>query len=235
MQLGLDLQYSCLGLYEVRPRRVGIHQRPPDLPFLDCETAALLRHVAGFPDLGLLRGLRPTSALSANSGLSVAANRWRLGWCRDGSHVHHEPIGRVGAQLCPCSLATGTPQAFSVASWPGVTSRLRSCPHEWARTAVQPISARFGVGVLHLRGFGAGFLRTPFYLACRALAVWQCRPSRRRQGCSHPSSRFRGQAALSFARLLRQTGGGALSSPLGFNGASWRRCPLSHTFSGYGK
>ena len=24
----------------------------------------------------------------------------------------HDPIGGFGAQLCPCSLATGTPQAF---------------------------------------------------------------------------------------------------------------------------
>ena len=49
-------------------------------------------------------------------------------------------------------------------------------------------------------------------------------PFRRYPGCSRPPSRFRGQAALSFARLLRQPKGGALSSPLGFDGASWRTC-----------
>jgi hypothetical protein len=36
----------------------------------------------------------------------------------DGSHVHQQPIGQVGAQLYPDSLATPTPQAFSVASPP---------------------------------------------------------------------------------------------------------------------
>jgi hypothetical protein len=48
------------------------------------------------------------------------------------------------------------------------------------------------------------------------------------QGCSRPISRFRGRAALSFARLLRQPGGGVLSSPLGFNGALWRTNPLRY-------
>jgi hypothetical protein len=36
----------------------------------------------------------------------------------DSSHVHQQPIGQVGAQLYPDSLATPTPQAFSVASSP---------------------------------------------------------------------------------------------------------------------
>jgi hypothetical protein len=31
-------------------------------------------------------------------------------------HVRYDPIGGVGAQLYPCSLATGMPQAFPVAS-----------------------------------------------------------------------------------------------------------------------
>jgi hypothetical protein len=31
------------------------------------------------------------------------------GGSRDGSHVHHEPFDGIGAQLFPCSLATGTP------------------------------------------------------------------------------------------------------------------------------
>ena len=42
----------------------------------------------------------------------------RVGDRRDGSHVHCEPFDRVGAQLCPCDIATTTPQAFIVASAP---------------------------------------------------------------------------------------------------------------------
>src|SRR6266536_5174281 len=48
-------------------------------------------------------------------------------------------------------------------------------------------------------------------------------PSRRCQCCSHPCVRLHAQAALSFAALLRQAGGGALPSPPGRGSASWRR------------
>src|SRR6266508_3645551 len=51
------------------------------------------------------------------------------------------------------------------------------------------------------------------------------RPVVVRAAC-HPPPHLRGQAALSFTGLLRQPGGGALSSPLGFHGASWRTRPL---------
>jgi hypothetical protein len=51
--------------------------------------------------------------------------------------------------------------------------------------------------------------------------------SRRCQGCSHPHVRLHAQAALSFTGLLRQTGGGVLSSPPGSGGASWRTPELS--------
>jgi hypothetical protein len=37
---------------------------------------------------------------------------------RDGSRVHCESIDQLGIQLCPGSIATITPQAFTVASPP---------------------------------------------------------------------------------------------------------------------
>ena len=58
MQLDLDPQYLRLGQLPVRPQHVGIHRRSPTLQSLDCELAAALRHVTGFPGLGLLRRLR---------------------------------------------------------------------------------------------------------------------------------------------------------------------------------
>ena len=39
----------------VGPRRAGIHQRPPGLAARRCDPAGPLRHVTGFPGLGLLR------------------------------------------------------------------------------------------------------------------------------------------------------------------------------------
>ncbi|GAC1385783.1 MAG: hypothetical protein NVSMB4_13010 [Acidimicrobiales bacterium] len=40
------------------------------------------------------------------------------GTVQDGSRVHCEPIDQVGTQLCPGSIATTTPQTFTVASPP---------------------------------------------------------------------------------------------------------------------
>ena len=65
-----------------------------------------------------------------------------------------EPFDGVGTQLCPCSIATATPQAFTVASppatspGPGVPRRRR----RRVRAATQPISARFRAGGFVLRG-----------------------------------------------------------------------------------
>jgi hypothetical protein len=42
----------------------------------------------------------------------------REGDHRKGSHVQCEPIDELGAQLCPCDIATATPQTFTVASLP---------------------------------------------------------------------------------------------------------------------
>ena len=66
-------------------------------------------------------GHQPTTGLPA-AGL---AGR-RGGRLEDGSHVHHLPVGRIGAQLFPCSIATSTPQTFLVASYPFYVCRDRS-------------------------------------------------------------------------------------------------------------
>ena len=160
---------------------------------------------------------------------------------RDGSHVHHVPVGRVGAQLFRCGLATTTPQAFTVASWSacitdfGVVSPSRKS----TRTAAQPTSTRLELVPL-LSGFNHWFtLVTPFCLACRAqsrLAV-PTRPGVVR-AASHPPEHLLGQAALSFTGLLRQPGEAGLSPASGYTaprGAlspggtdrppGWRRAP----------
>jgi hypothetical protein len=53
------------------------------------------------------------------------------------------PFDGVGAQLCPCGLATATPQPFTVASLPATSNRLRSSPPKRVRAATQPRSVRF--------------------------------------------------------------------------------------------
>jgi hypothetical protein len=67
----------------------------------------------------------------------------------------------VGAQLCPCGLATSTPQTFLVASWPP-SSHGQGVTHQWwVCTAPRPISARFEPVYL-LRGFTRWFLTYTF-------------------------------------------------------------------------
>lgn len=56
-------------------------------------------------------GHQPTVDLPATT-LAVQQG----GRSQGGSHVHHQPVDGVGAQLFPCNLATSTPQAFLVAS-----------------------------------------------------------------------------------------------------------------------
>src|SRR6266498_6165668 len=149
----------------------------------------------------------------------------RGGRRRVASHVHHHPVDEVGAQLYPGSLARGTPQPFPLASSPATTNRLRSRspPPRRACTADRPTSARFGAGTS---------LTEPHTLVPRVHLLvllagpgpsGSADPSRRCQGCSHPCVRLHAQAALSFAGLLRQAGGGALPSPPGRGSASWRR------------
>src|SRR2546422_3350515 len=69
------------------------------------------------------RGHRPTAGLPATD----PDGRWG-GRRRDGSHVHHAPIDGGDAELCPCTIATGTPQSFSVASWPGTLALASESP-----------------------------------------------------------------------------------------------------------
>jgi len=77
-----------------------------------------------------------------------------IGDNQDGSHVHCEPFNGIGAQLCPCNIATATPQTFTMASRPAQRHQPRSSFHHVVevRVALQPRSARFEL-VPVLRGF----------------------------------------------------------------------------------
>ena len=105
---------------------------------------------------------------------SVLAAR-RVGRLREGSHVHHVPVGRVGTQLFRCGLATATPQAFTVASWSALSTDVGVASLRTTCTAVQPVSTRLELVPL-LSGFNHWFTYVaPICLDCRARIVWQCR------------------------------------------------------------
>ena len=76
-----------------------------DLPkgFSSHGPAAALPHVAGSPDLGVLRRLRHAPCASADSApcpATIAARR-----ARGASHVHRDPFDRIGIWLYPCNAS----------------------------------------------------------------------------------------------------------------------------------
>ena len=135
----------------------------------------------------------------------------------DGSHVHDVPIDEGDAQLCPGSIATVTPQTFTMASPPAKLPGfgVDRPPIQRSRTAPPPISTRLE-RVRRLRNVDTGFSRTPSRLACRTRTVWQYRhvPS-----LSGPLPVLPGASQVRLpsasTQLLRQPGGGVLSPPLG--------------------
>jgi len=125
------------------------------------------------------------------------------------------PVDGVGAQLFPCSLATDTPQAFSVAlvlpiqqgsevalviTDEGVHCRPAPIHQVWAGSYLE------GVPPLvrsHLHLFPSRLPDPDRLVVPIRPVVVRAAPTR--------SLRFQGQAALSFGTLLRQDAGGPLS------------------------
>jgi hypothetical protein len=141
------------------------------------------------------RGQQPTASLPTNGGQP-----------QDGSHVHRRSIDGDGAQLCPCSLATSTPQTFLMASAPATKYQPRS--RQPTRASVHCVSA-------HIRQVGADaalkgvrpLVRSRYTFPSRLpdpdrLAV----PARPVVVGAAPTRalRFQGQAAPSFNDPLRR-------------------------------
>jgi hypothetical protein len=129
-QLGLDLQYPQAGLIEARPRRVGIHRRPPDIPATalpacwvpsPCNRLSRSRTTTDPPS-------HPAFTTSRSTGSAPSSS--------------------------PCSIATSTPQIFLAASPPAALGRLRSSRSPTARavraaprpsTRLEPVSRLRGL------------------------------------------------------------------------------------------
>src|SRR5215216_898839 len=172
-----------------------------------CELAVPLPPVTGSPGRRVLRGLRHARMPSADGGPARRRAGRTAGRAAPGRFPRSLCAGRQGgAQLFPGSLATGTPQAFPVASSVAkvVTFRVAAhrdplrCP---ACAADRPTSARFEPA-LPLAGVPPLVhctLHRPALLAGPGPSG-STDPSRRCQGCSHPAWRLPGRAALSFNR-----------------------------------
>ncbi len=156
---------------------------------------------------------RPSQRTTRLLTAGPAGRKVRSG--RDASHVHRVPVVGLGAQLCPCGLATSTPQPFLVASPPS-TSPGKGVAHPAGR-APHPGPYPPDLSRCHLlRGVTTlvPHVHLPVSLAGPGPSG-SASPSRRCQGCSHPPRRLPAQAALSFTALLRQAGDEGLPPPSG--------------------
>ena len=156
----------------------------------------------------------------------------RHGTHADGSHVHCHPINGLGTRLCPCGIATATPQTFTVASRPRRNRPSLKFParHEGrVRAANQPESTGFRAGI---RSRGVTQPISHVYLPVSLTAPAPSgSPGTTRlcRGCSRPPRRPADQAASCFTPPLRRQGDRGLPPPSGPNSASWRTF-LAYTF-----
>jgi len=141
--------------------KFGLHLRypptRPQRPLRRCATIrwCLFRHCSlhpfskllppfpmctGSPRLGVLRRLRPVPDRSADGGPSstLSTGCARASMIRDGSHVHCDSLDEGGAQLCPCGIATVTPQHVTVASRTNIHKPARKFPAPQQRNGCAP-------------------------------------------------------------------------------------------------
>ena len=174
-----------------------------DQPF-GCEHTGPLRHVTGFPGLGLLRVLRPIPSVSAGNRPSRRpADCWPV----------REPAGWFPRSLS--NRLTGSVSSFAPATSPRLRRRPSPWPPDrrhkptkefpthccvWVRVAARPGSARFEpLGIL--RGFQS-------LVPHVHLSVWLAGPGpsgstgpfRRCQGCCPPSPLFQGSGCPQLQR-----------------------------------
>ena len=137
------------------------------------EYAGALRHVAGFPGLGLPRPLRPSTkhqlATSLPTGLLEADRGGTSGRVPTFPVI---PFDRGGAQLCPSGIATVTPQAFAVASLPATSTDAGVSSTLECRCIPQPSPDPSGSSWWVSGGaFNAGSSRTPSCPTCRTRTI----------------------------------------------------------------
>jgi hypothetical protein len=159
-----------------------IHQRLQPLQSHRAhEPAGSLRHVRGFPALGLLRTLRPTPRPSADDAPSRPARSacgpgtGAMGWVP--TFTSNRSAGEV-----PSYAPAASPRLRrSRSPWPpdrrhrtgpGVP---RSVMRERVCAAIQPASTGWSWRIRLERRSAAGSSRTPSRLACRTRAVRSCR------------------------------------------------------------
>jgi hypothetical protein len=139
-----------------------------------------------------------------------------------------DPIDGVGAQLCPCSIATATPQAFTMAS----------SPLELNGFGVHPVKSDEVVrcAPAHIHQVGAGFAVTKRQSLVHSRYTFWPRldepapsgspsTSRLRQGRLPPSPPLHGSGCPQASTGPLRRPGGKVSHPPRSISATWRTAP----------
>ena len=234
MQLGLDLPYPSLSPIQLMLEFIGVHRWPPSIPASSLPTCWPSSPSTKLSSARTTTGPPPHPRPSADDGPAPGRAGYPAGRATvDGSRVHDVPINKGDAQLCPGSIATATPQTFTMASPPAKLPGFG--------VDRPPIPAITHCTPAHIHQVGAGSSLTerrhwflsytfpsrlpdPHRLAVPARPVVV-------RAASRPPRRLPDQTALSFTQLLRQPGGGVLSPPLGHiasRGAQFRRRTTDH-------
>ena len=134
---------------------------------LGCVHAGPLRHVAGFPTADYYGSSAPSRQRQPATDLPI-----RLGGT-DGMvpTFTRQPFDGVGAQLCSCSIATATPQTFTVASRSATLSD-KEFPESGMRCSAAVIHQVQAAGSLEELS-AAGSSTYAFPSRCRTRAIWQ--------------------------------------------------------------
>src|SRR3954469_18759308 len=197
--------------------------------FLHCELAAALGHVTGFPGLGLLRRLRPTTRRSAD-GAPSPPRPGRSGSGTAPRWFPRSPLDRStgsAAQLFPGGLATTTPQHFIVAFDPANPGPGRSSLGDCtSRPRCAPLTGPDPPDSSRRSTFGGSTTgsctRTPVRLACQARAVWQDRPVLSLSGLLPPGPAPPEPGCSQLHQAAATARRGRTPTSLRSCGASWR-------------
>jgi hypothetical protein len=126
VQLGLNLQYPGFCLLGAGPRCARVHERPSGVTITALRTCCLPSPCGRLSRPQTTMQAPPPPAPTADDEparhLVVDGRRRRV------PTFTLLPIDGLGAQLCPCGLATLTPQTFGVASLPATSRPARKFP-----------------------------------------------------------------------------------------------------------
>ena len=149
---------------------------------------------------------------------------WRPGRPRVVPTFTKTSIGQIGAQLYPGSIATPTPQTFSVASPPSAAHGFGVDPgkHPASRTAPRPLSTRFEPGTRYEASATDSLALRTLALLAGPAPSGSTSTSRHCRGCFPPSPAFPGSGCPQLQSGRYDGPKGRASHPSRHSGASWR-------------